>query len=85
MIALGDFLRKRNDRGEKWPSRELIYQWKFWNYFQFADECIRTLGDSRKILIDETAFESWLKKNAQKSGDRGETLPKKIVQTKDKS
>lgn len=69
MIALGDFLRKRNDRGEKWPSRQLIYQWKFWNYFQFADECVRTLG-SKKILIDEEAFELWLQKNAQKSGGK---------------
>ena len=64
LISLGDFLRKRNDRGEKWPSRELIYQWKFYNYFHFSDECVRTLGS--KILIDEEGFERWLVNNASR-------------------
>lgn len=65
IVSLGDFLKKRNDRGEKWPSRELIYQWKFFNYFRFGDECVRTLGS--KILIDEEGFDRWLKKST--SGD----------------
>lgn len=65
MLSLGDFIRKRSNRGEKWPTKELIYQWKYWNYFQFADECIRMLGS--KILIDEDAFEVWLKKNSHKT------------------
>ena len=65
IVSLGDFLKKRNDRGEKWPSRELIYQWKFFNYVRFGDECVRTLGS--KILIDEEGFDRWLKKST--SGD----------------
>lgn len=67
IVSLGDFIKKRNDRGEKWPSRELIYQWKFFNYFGFANECVRTLGS--KILIDEESFECWLKKSTNNSNE----------------
>ncbi len=65
IVDLGDFLRNRRDRGQKWPTRELIYQWKFFNYFRFADECVRTLG-TKKILIDEEGFERWLKHSTSK-------------------
>jgi hypothetical protein len=56
--SLGDFLKNRRDRGENWPTRGLVYQWKFWNYYSFADACVRTIGS--KILIDEEAFDRWL-------------------------
>lgn len=62
LVSLTDFLKMRSDRGEKWPSRECIYQWKFFNFCGFVDSgAVRTFG-TRKLLVDPIAFEEWLKK-----------------------
>ena len=65
--SLGDFLQKRRDRGEQWPTRGLVYQWKFSNYYNFGDACVRKMG--KKILIDEEAFDSWLANTASSHSD----------------
>ena len=49
--------------------KKIESEWKFFNYFQFADECVRTLG-TKKILIDEEGFERWLKHSTNKDQER---------------
>ncbi len=57
ILTLKDFLQKRRDRGENWPSRGMVYQKIFYDD-RFAKACIRRLG--KKIFVDEEGFNSWL-------------------------
>lgn len=63
-----DLLQKRSERGENWPSRGMLYQWRFSNFFGFSEKCVRYLG--RKMLIDEVAFNDWLEQNATLQSQR---------------
>lgn len=53
-----DVLEARKQNGDSWPTRGLIYSWKFFNYKGFCDRCIRRFG--RKLLVDTEQFDSWL-------------------------
>lgn len=55
---LKDFLNNRKARGHEWPTKSLIYSWRFFNFHGFNERCVSALG--RKLFIDEEAFESWL-------------------------
>ena len=76
--SLKDFIQNRKDRGENWPTRGLVYQWKFKNFHNFNDICLRLLGT--KILIDENAFEAWLKTACVPvKNDQKRTKKKKVI------
>jgi len=50
-------------QGRDWPTPSSLRYYIFFNKYGFAEKCVKRVG--RKVLIDLTGFDHWLKEQAR--------------------